>query len=158
MNQFQEFINKAFENEELMEKVNELSMREPTDEEVIALAAEYGFTITTDDLEQQKSRTCSGCESGKLEEEDLVSVSGGTNSDRWNPDVCMKYGHVIYECVGFLSAFWCSRHTKHYVGYWKKNLLTGLPAQMFKHLCYNGAYNYIGDILGNNEKTHYTDL
>jgi len=157
MNQFQEFINKAFENEELMEKVNELSMREPTDEEVIALAAEYGFTITADDLEQQKDRTCSACESGKLEEEDLETVAGGTaGSDRWNPDICMKPpGGLRYECVGFLGYFWCSRFSRSSLRYWKKCRKSGVSTEMFRLLCNIGAFDYIGCDKGLSEAEHY---
>jgi len=143
MNQLQLFVEKAFENEELLEKVNKLSDGEPSDEEVIALAAEYGFNITSDDLEK-RIRTCSSCQSGRLEEEELEAVAGGTwnyTENRWNPAICKNHTKVHYYCVGFLEIIKCDH-------YREKPYNSRGENYKYYFKCVMGIYDYIGDVYG----------
>ena len=77
MSQIKEFIDKAMSDENLMAKLDELGINNTTNDEVIALAAEYGFTISKDDIESMKNDKT---ESGELNEEDLEKVAGGAGS------------------------------------------------------------------------------
>jgi len=149
MNQLQQFIEKAFKNEELMKKVNDLSMGEPTDEEIISLAAEHGFTITAEELEVQKSSACSRCVRDELEEEDLESIAGGGGGpSRWDHIACMAHGRTRYECVGFLYMSWCLHYTRRQLGTERYRLKSRVPDAMYWHTCQLGAFSYEGNSSG----------
>ena len=77
MNQIQAFIEKAKSDENILANIKELSKKETSDDEIISLAADYGFTITKDDIESMKNHKT---ESGELNEEDLEKVAGGAGS------------------------------------------------------------------------------
>ena len=126
MNQMQALLEKARSDKELMAKLNELGAggAEPDKMpgKVVALAAEYGVTITEEDyrlaVEAAAGHVCprsagqsaAGCPSAEshgcarkaeeLNEEDLEAVAGGATQNRYNPDVCGKYTKVEWECVG----------------------------------------------------------
>ena len=75
MDQLNEFIKKAESDEELTKKLETLGHNNAQLDEYIKLAAEYGFTITEDDIKElNKSKDHSTVE---LNEEDLDNVTGG---------------------------------------------------------------------------------
>ena len=77
MEQLAAFYKKVETDNELMEKFKELdTTNEGTYYDgIIALAAEYGLTVTKEDL--KNSRSQSGSESGEIGEEELENVTGG---------------------------------------------------------------------------------
>ena len=77
MNQIQVFIEKVKSDENILANLKELSNKEIPDDEIISLAAEYGFTISKDDIENMKNNKI---ESNELNEEDLEKVAGGAGS------------------------------------------------------------------------------
>jgi len=77
MEQLKALLDKAKTDEELMAKLDSLGMKGSGQgtagsnwDEYIKLAAEYGFTITADELDKIEKH-------GELNENDLESVSGG---------------------------------------------------------------------------------
>ena len=144
MNQIKAFYEIAMADESLMTKLNELSEKEAPDEEVIALAAEHGFTITKDEIESAKKRTV---ESGKLNEEDLENVAGGATTNRFNPKVCPNLTRTRYECVGFLHSNWCNHYRRSDAGVSLHS--SGLVhVSKYNHVCVMGAFNYRGKVCG----------
>lgn len=74
-NQVKVFLDEVSQDKAIMEKLNSAK----TSAEVIALAAEKGYTLTEDDLKPETT-------SGKLDDEELEAVSGGTGCG------CAGYG------------------------------------------------------------------
>jgi len=110
MDNVKAFINKAKENETLMAKLDALGERDAGVDEITALAAENGFTITAGEIEEYKSGVLADREKhGKLSEEELASVAGGglPTENRYNPKICSQYSKVHYYCVGFLQLCHC---------------------------------------------------
>ena len=138
MNQMQAFIDKARSDSALMAKLDALGASGAEASEVVALAAEYGFTVTAEDI-RQAAAACS-CRTGELTEAELDAVAGGATQNRYNPDVCGKYTKVEYECVGFLARCWCDHH--------RGNLTTERVGQYYRYTCAMGRYDYIGDMTG----------
>ena len=81
MEQIELFIEKAQSDSELAAKLEEMRINDAGVEEFIALATEYGFTLTKEDIEQSPN------DNGELSEEQLENVAGG------NP---MKTGDNCY--------------------------------------------------------------
>jgi len=104
MDQINAFIEKATRDEQLAAKLEELTKQNAEVGEIIALAAEYGFEFTAEDLEAAKRE--SSQESRELSEEELDNVSGGTRN-RFDPDVCPKLIWPELRCVGLLGAHHC---------------------------------------------------
>lgn len=70
MEQLNAFIEKAKSEKELADKLSELDPKGAKAEEYVALAAEYGFTITAEEIEKHRKRA-------ELSEEELEGVVGG---------------------------------------------------------------------------------
>ena|GEM_PF-1223157 len=101
MEQVKAFIEKATRDEQLAAKLEELTKQNAEVGEIIALAAEYGFTFTAEDLEAAKRNAG---ESRELSEEELDNVAGGATYNYYDEDTCKglterKNG----VCNGFLS-------------------------------------------------------
>ena len=139
MNQIKAFFEKAMSDESLMAKLDELGKKEAPDEEIIALAAEYGFTITKEEIESMKSQSCESCKSGEINEEDLENVAGGGSqtTNRFDPKVCPNLTRTRYECVGFLQMNYCDHYRKIPITKCK-------VSPIFRHECVMGAFNYTG--------------
>ena len=75
MDQIKLFIEKARSDAGLMAQLEKMRLRDATVDEYIALAAEYGFTITQADYEN--AMTVNMPKSGEITEEQLEDVSGG---------------------------------------------------------------------------------
>jgi len=69
--QLKAFIEKVNSDKELLEKVDALGAKGANNDELISLAAECGFTITADELDEKKKSLV-------LDEEQLQEVVGGT--------------------------------------------------------------------------------
>ena len=77
MEQLKAFFEKAKTDKELGEKLNALGMKGAGIDEYIALAAENGFTITAENLDEWKS--------SELSEKQLEKVAGGDDLDGPKP-------------------------------------------------------------------------
>jgi len=66
------FMEKAQTDEGLAVRLKEMQVRNATVEELITLAAEHGFTVTKEDVEQPNRKV-----SGELSEEQLEEIVGG---------------------------------------------------------------------------------
>ena len=84
MEQLKLFLEKANQDKELAEKLKELGA-DAADNDIIALAAEHGFTVTVEDIEDY-TKAEGGC--GVLSEEDLEKVAGGWTQNRYCKEWC----------------------------------------------------------------------
>ena len=122
MEQLNAFIEKIESDNELEAKIKALGEKANQPDEIIALAAEYGFTVTTDDIEQLKN--CAGCsgmngagKNGELSEEALEAVAGGGRTkNRYSSD-CDNTTRLRDECKGYhiLGGFlmpWCDHYSE----------------------------------------------
>ena len=77
MEQLKAFIEKAESDNELKEKISELDAKNAAADEYVSLAAEAGFTVIAQELEEKKKQR-------ELSEEQLEGVAGGgdENGDR----------------------------------------------------------------------------
>jgi len=73
MEQLKAFLEKAGTDSELSGKLDELGEDINKPETIIAFAAEHGFTITVEEIEDLKSKK----EKSELNEEELEAVAGG---------------------------------------------------------------------------------
>ena len=145
MNQMKAFFEKAKADESLMAKLNELGKKDAPDEEIIALAAEHGFVVTKEEIEAVKNQTTT---SGELKEEDLEKVAGGgPTQNRWNPERCMNHGRTMFECTGFMQAFWCDHYRQTDTGR-KETTDRGENIYIKRHQCVMGAFDYEGGKYG----------
>ena len=115
MEHIKAFIKKAKTDSELMAKLDALgkSGAEGVDE-VVALAAGYGFTVTKEDVEAARRQNCP--HHGELNEEDLDAVSGGgATQNRYDAKICHGLIRARYECTGFLWLCWCDHYRKEYI-------------------------------------------
>jgi len=74
MEQLKEFVEKAKSDKVLGDKVKKLDEKNAADEEYITLAADAGFTITADELNETKKKR-------ELRDEELESVAGGVGDN-----------------------------------------------------------------------------
>ena len=135
MEQLKLFLEKAKTDSELAARLDALGAKKAGDDEVIALAAEHGFTFTKEDIEQMKQEEPKHCGSCELQEEELENISGGEH-DRHNPEICSQYKDVHYHCVGFFSVNWCKYYER-----------TELPKQGglgYRHKCQKEYFDYSG--------------
>ena len=139
MEQLKAFIKKANGDKELMAKLDALGASNAETEEIITVAAEYGFTFTKEDYDNFIAETQ---KSGVLKEEELETATGGVfaGTDRFDPNVCPYLTRTRFECVGFLSMFNCT----HYVS----EVMRHLGDNHWHHRCKQGAFNYIGTSCG----------
>ena len=140
MNQLQAMLEKAKTDKVLMDKLEELGRKNAVPEEIIAFAADHGFTITANDLEV----AACGKIGGELNEEQLDQISGGfiyPTENRFDPNVCPGLTRTRYECVGLFQFCNCD----HY-----KRELFGTGKYSYWHYCNtNGFKAYKGDYAGN---------
>jgi len=137
----EEFGKKISEDEALRARVEAIG---DDMDAAVALAAEFGFTFTVDDLEALKP--ASDLPKGELSEDQLDNVAGGTQN-RYVRGKCgthYEFGQArtTYECVGFLGLSWCD----HYQNI-KQNYAIG-QYWAHRHICNMGCFDYIGTNLG----------
>jgi len=113
MEQLKALIEKAKSDKELMSKLDALGVKDAGDDKIIALAKEYGFTVTAEDIENLKNDDADSAESNEITEDELEAVAGGWSENRYDPNTCKNMTRNKYECVGFLGACWCDH-------YWRK--------------------------------------
>ena len=141
MEQIKAFIEKAKTDSELMAKLDALGRKgaEGVDE-VVSLAAKYGFSVTKEDMEAARRGNCP--HHGELSEEDLDVVSGGSDKlltqNRYDPNVCPNLTRTRYECVGFMRILYCDHYKYSDAG------KTHSGWAIFSHACAMGAFNYEG--------------
>jgi len=70
MEQLKAFIEKAVSDKELMDKLGALGEKGAAADEVVALAADYGFTVTAEEVDEARAYN-------ELSEEQLEEVAGG---------------------------------------------------------------------------------
>ena len=139
MEQIKAFIEKANTDSELMAKFEALGAKNAGADEIIVLAAEYGFTFTAQEYKQVKA-AASAPQMGELNEEELGAVSGGTEN-RYDPNVCKpSLGRTRYECVGLFGLFPCDHYSMTGESEGPGGRLTA-----FWHKCARGAFHYKGD-------------
>jgi len=161
MEQLKVFIEKAKTDSDLAAKLDALGVKKASDDEVIALAVEYGFTFTKEDMAQMRSpsklstlnelseeeqKHCGSCKlstPSKLSEEELESISGGEH-DRHNHEICRQYKMVHYYCVGFFGVNWC----KYYERTYSHPVKEPKYEFIFRHKCQKNYYDYNGTING----------
>jgi len=135
MTQMQSFIEKAKKDKDLMAKLDALGASGAEPDKIIALAAEYGFAITTEDY--RKAAEMAGTpKTGELKEEDLEAAAGGGTrytQNRYDPEICKKYTTTHYNCVGFIETSWCDHYTRTYI-----------TETIGHHKCSMGVFDYKG--------------
>ena len=141
MEQLKAFIEKAKTDKVLAEKLDILGIKGAGDDEIIALAAEYGFTITKEEIENIKSHSCNSCKSCELKEEDLENVAGGRiTQNRYNKDICSCYTEPHYYCVGFLSSSWCDHFRREFIR--RRTISEGdIIHVLFREYCVMGFFD-----------------
>jgi len=107
MEQLKEFIVKAGTDKELIAKREALGEKINQPDELVKLAAEFGFSITVEDIEQYKADFVKFAETRELSEDQLETVAGGGSANRYDPKTCKNMTTTKYECVGFLQLCWC---------------------------------------------------
>ena len=139
MNQMQSFIEKAKNDSALMAKLDALGASGAEPDKIVALAAEYGFSITEADY--LAAREQAGAQkSGELMEEDLEAAAGGGTQNRYDPQRCGNTTRTSYECVGLFLMTWCDH-------YREKELTSagaGPAGRRWHYTCAMGSYDYIG--------------
>ena len=111
MNQMQTFIEQAKKDKNLMAKLDALGASGAGPKEAVALAAEYGFTVTEEDCREAAEAQCPH-KKGELAEEDLEAAAGGATTNRYDPKVCSQYNDVHFNCVGFMELNWCDHYRR----------------------------------------------
>ena len=140
MEQLKLFLEKAKTDGGLMAKLDELGAKKAADDEIIALAAEHGFTFTKEELEQLRTEGFT-LKSRQLCEEELENISGGqTKYDRFNHEICSQYTEVHYYCVGFLGAHPCK--------YYQISRIGQLGDNRYHHKCEKYYFDYVGSLTG----------
>ena len=145
MSQLKAFIEKAQSDKELMAKLDELGAKDAGADEIIALAKENGFTITADEIENQKRGELA---TGELSEEELETVAGGEGGptmNRYDPKTCKNMVESKYNCMGFLGWCWCDHFRRRH----DPTTETGTYRSRYFHSCVMGAFpEYRGDNYG----------
>ena len=146
MEQLKLFLEKAKTDKELMAKLDVLSAKKASDGEIIALAAEYGFTFTKEDIESLQGE--SSAPVVKLTESDLEAVAGGFPTvNRWDSVVCGSATMVIPDrCKA--ASWYDIRHCDHH-----RTFANAAGKQV--HICVMGRYSYIGSHYGTEYREDY---
>jgi predicted ribosomally synthesized peptide with nif11-like leader len=133
MEQMKQFIEKAQSDSELMSKLGVLGKRDAGSDEFAALAAEYGFTVTKEDVEA--ARRQSRPHHGELSEADLGAVSGGWTYNRWDPNECRDIKRANDRCMGPGTLFcWCD--------HFRRVTEVNGADRRWHHSCAMGCFNY----------------
>ena len=135
MEQMQAFIEKAKNDKELMAKLDALGASgagpDKMPGEIVALAAEYGFSITEEDY--RKANEQAGAQkTGELKEEELEAAAGGgrPTGNYYDPKTCDNVKTRQSFCQGFLLLIPCD----HYV------MIDGFYDTHYK--CNMGCFDY----------------
>jgi len=140
MNQIKALIEKAQSDKDLMAKLDALGEKDAGADEVISLAKEYGFTVTTDEIEKMNT---GGEELGELTEDELEAVAGGWSENRYD-STCKNMTRTKYNCVGFLAQCWCDHYRRERL----PGPIEGMNVR-FWHSCEMEAYKgYRGNNIG----------
>ena len=131
----EEFNKKISEDEALKARVEAIG---DDMDAAVALAAEFGFTFTVDDLEALKPS--SDLPQGELSEDQLDNVAGGATQNRYNSSRCWGAKKVIYECVGFLKAVHCDHYVCVPTG--KTRFQSNYHHKIYVHKCNMGCFDY----------------
>ena len=138
MEQLKAFIEKVNSDKELKQRIETLGAGDTDNDEIAALAAEYGFNVTAEDIEQFKQFSCSGC--NELGEDQLENIAGGWDyyfytENRWDSAICNSINIVNKRCQrdGLFS-----RKCDHY---WRDKI--DIPNQ-YRYMCNKGRYHYFG--------------
>ena len=110
MEQLKAFLEKAGTDEEISEKLEALGKEAEHTEKLKAIAAEYGFNITTEEIEEAKTNFEKL--NKKLTDEDLEEVTGGTargTVNRYCPSWCKNRTEYRYACRH--PFFWCDHYS-----------------------------------------------
>jgi len=140
MEQLKSFLEKAGADSELMVKLEKLHESANVSEELIAIAAEFGFTITVEEIEDAESLT----KKNELDEEKLEAVAGGTGGvaqsegiegatvNRYCPIWCKDLKEKRRAC--YFPILWCDHFRRkfknsdaHYVYYWYSCAMDAYP-------------------------------
>ena len=114
MEQLKAFIDKAESDKELMDKLGALGEKGAGADDVVALAAEYGFTVTAEEIEDAKSLT----KKNELGEEKLEAVAGGTgesiagSENRYCPKWCKNLTVARWAC--YFPVVYCDHYRYSY--------------------------------------------
>ena len=84
MEQLKAFIEKAESDKELMDKLGALGEKNAGADDVVVLAAEYGFTVTAEEVDEARANS-------ELSEEQLEEVAGGVEDDSAQSYYCWFY-------------------------------------------------------------------
>jgi len=117
MEQLKAFLEKARTDEELSEKIEALGEKAGNPDEIITLAAECGFTITAEEIEQLKSGNVNRTGSSEIAEEDLETIAGGNSKNRYDPNTCKNMTKIKDDCRGFLGLKWCDHYRQEAISY-----------------------------------------
>jgi len=146
MSQLQQFIVNIGIDKKLFEKTEKLLMGEAPDKEIVALAAEYGFSITAEELELSRKPYNAGLHRGYFEvsEESLEAVVGGVTlpkENRHNPAICSQYNKTHDYCLGFLGMFWCEHYRSDSIG-----LRDNTNREILQKKCVMGYFDYEDEV------------
>jgi len=121
MEQLKAFLEKAGADSELTVKLEKLHENDNVSEELIAIAAEHGFTITAEEIEDAKSLT----KKNEIDEEKLEAVAGGSGGEeqsegiadwtvnRYCPEWCKNLRTMRIACTQ--PFFWCDHLRSTYI-------------------------------------------
>ena len=141
MNQMQALLEKAKNDKALMGKLDALGASGAALDKIIALAAEYGFTLTPEDCRQAAEMACTR-ETRELKEEDLEAAAGGDwTENRYDPNVCSQYKQAHYNCVGFLQYIKCD-HYREETAMGRGSMGHNVVKSWYK-TCQMGCYRYV---------------
>ena len=110
MEQLKAFLEKAGADSELTVKLEALNESANVSEQLIAIAAEFGFTITAAEIEEAKSLT----KKNELDEEQLETVAGGTEDstagtvNRYCPIWCKD--RTTHRNACYFPVLWCDHY------------------------------------------------
>jgi len=139
MEQLKAFLEKAGADSELTVKLEKLYESANVSEELIAIAAEFGFTITAEEIGETKSLT----KRNELEEEKLEAVAGGSGGEEQSEGIagwtvnrycsswCKNLKEARWAC--YFPVFWCDHFRRDFI---KGNVFYNY----YYYGCAKGAY------------------
>ena len=119
MEQINLFMEKAQTDEGLAAKLKEMQANNATVEEFIALAAEHGFSVTKEDVEQPNRKG-----SGELSEKELNNAAGGSRGGvcHYRSDGEGRTSRGGYGCANNVK---CHLFKEKCICYGKPNCVSG---------------------------------
>jgi len=157
MGQLRAFIDKVMSDKELKAKLDALGEKNDECDEItfeksdiIALAKEYGFTITAEEIIMRKNECTPDKNTTELNGDELEAITGGWSEDRYDSKACKNMTRTKYNCVGFLSACWCDHYRRDYIEGSQKG--QDSMTRRYWHSCTMNAYpKYKGDCDGHRD-------